>query len=63
MTFAIIGVAGLLLMLGLVLLAVLRVRPELFRLKATVTKLVSFDLEMRSPRKPDRIDRTPGPPG
>ena len=42
-----------LLMLVVVLVAVLLLRPEIFRLKATLTKWVSLDLEMRSKASSD----------
>jgi hypothetical protein len=48
MAVAVVIVLGFLMMLGLVLSTVRRLRPEDFRLKATVTKWLSLDLEMRS---------------
>jgi hypothetical protein len=47
-TFTILAGAGFLLMLALVLFTVLRLRPESFKLRATLTKWISLDLEMKS---------------
>jgi hypothetical protein len=49
MAVAVVAAIGFLLMLWLVLSTVRRLRPGTFRLKATLTKWVSLDLEMRSP--------------
>jgi hypothetical protein len=49
MAIAVVVAIGFLLMLGLVLYAVCRLRPGTFRLKATLTRWVSFDVEMHSP--------------
>jgi hypothetical protein len=46
---AVVVTIGFLLVLGLVLFIVDRRRPAFFRLKATLTKWVSLDLEMHSP--------------
>jgi hypothetical protein len=43
-----LAIFGFLFMLALVLVAALLLRPEIFRFKATLTKWVSLDLEMRS---------------
>jgi hypothetical protein len=43
-----LAIFGFLFMLVVVLATVLLLRPENFRLKATLTKWVSLDLEMRS---------------
>jgi hypothetical protein len=51
MAFAVVGFVGFLLLFGLVIFAAWRLRPETFRFKATLTKWVSLDLEMRSPRR------------
>ena len=48
MTLTVIGVLGFLVMLWIVLSAARRMRPGSFRLKATMTKWVSLDLEMQS---------------
>lgn len=58
---SIIICAGLefLLMLALVLLTVLLVRPESFRFKATLTKWVSLDLEMRSKLQSSEVTARP----
>jgi hypothetical protein len=48
LTIALICVAGTLIMLWLVLRAAQRLRPSSFRLKASATKWLSLDLEMRS---------------
>jgi hypothetical protein len=45
MAFAAIGVVGFLTMLWLVLSTARRLRPESFKLKATVTRWLSLDLE------------------
>jgi hypothetical protein len=45
---AIICVVGILIMLWLVLSAAQPLRPSSFRLKATATKWLSLDLEMRA---------------
>jgi hypothetical protein len=52
MTFAVVGGLVFLIAFGLVLFTVYRMRPELFKFKAVLTKWVSLDLEMRSPRQP-----------
>jgi hypothetical protein len=49
MAIAVVVAFGFLLMLWLVLSTVRRLRPRSFRFKATLTKWVSIDLEMRSP--------------
>ena len=49
MAIAVVVAIGFLLMLWLVLSTVRRLRPGTFRLKATLTKWVTLDLEMRSP--------------
>jgi hypothetical protein len=41
--------AGFLLALSLVLFTVGRLRPQKFKIKATLTKWVTLDLEMESP--------------
>jgi hypothetical protein len=46
--FAALAIVGVLVMLWLVLSTAERLRPESFRLKATLTKWLSLDLEMRS---------------
>jgi hypothetical protein len=51
MLLAVAGLVCFLIALCLVLVTVYRVRPETFRLKATLTKWVSIDLEMRSPQR------------
>ena len=48
-----LAIFGFLFMLVLVLLAALLLRPEIFRFKATLTKWVSLDLEMRSKASSD----------
>jgi hypothetical protein len=69
-TLAVIGILGFLVMLWIVLSAARRLRPGSFRLKATMTKWVSLDLEMRSthdlgvsaaPDTPARGDATQSP--
>ena len=52
MALAIFGVLFIL-ALALVLVAALLLRPEIFRFKATLTKWMSLDLEMRSRTSPD----------
>jgi hypothetical protein len=47
-----LAIFGFLFMLVLVLVAALLLRPEIFRFKATLTKWVSLDLEMRSKANP-----------
>ena len=60
MALAVVGIFGFLIMLWLVLSTARRLRPESFRLKATVTKWVSLDLEMRSGHNPDTRRRDHG---
>ena len=63
MAVAIVVVIGVLLALGLVLFTVHRLRPGVLRLKATVTKWVSLDLEMHSPEGVSRgRERPPDSP-
>jgi len=50
MWVVIVCLVGFLIAFWLVLFTVHRMRPETFRLKATLTKWISFDLEMRSPQ-------------
>ncbi len=45
-----------LLALGLVLFTVHRIRPEIFRFRATFTRWFSLDLEMHSPEGASRRD-------
>ena len=47
--------AGFLLALSLVLLTVGRLRPRKFKIKATLTKWVTLDLEMESPEPSGRL--------
>jgi hypothetical protein len=49
MAVAAVVAIGFLLMLWLVMSTVRRLRPGTFRLKATLTRWVSLDLEMHSP--------------
>jgi hypothetical protein len=49
MAIALVVAIGFLLMLWLVLSTVRRLRPGTFRLKATLTRWVSLDVEMHSP--------------
>jgi hypothetical protein len=46
------GFASFVIVAFFVLFTVYRMRPELFRFKATVTKWISFDVEMRAPQPP-----------
>ena len=48
MALAAIGVLGFLIMLALVLFAAMRLRPRIFKLRATATKWLVIDLEMQS---------------
>lgn len=58
MMFAIVGGLVFLIAFGVMLFFVYRMRPELFKLKATLTKWVSVDLEMRTPQQsPDERER------
>jgi hypothetical protein len=56
MVLAIMVILGFLAMLWLVLSTAKRMTPESFRLKATVTKWLSLDLEMRSGRNLGDVD-------
>jgi hypothetical protein len=51
MLLAVAGLGCFLIAFCLVLFTVYRVRPETFRLKATLTKWVSIDMEMASPQR------------
>lgn len=51
MWLTIVGFGSFLVMFSLLMFMVYRIRPEIFKLKATVTKWISFDLEMRSPKR------------
>jgi hypothetical protein len=67
MTIAVVAGLGLLLMLGLVLFTVLKLRPDSFSLKVTLTKWLSLDLKMQSKLQPgDPLDQreraATGPP-
>ena len=64
MTVALISVLGFLAMLSLVLSTAKRLRPHKFRLKASVTKWVSVDLEMQAACStlPRRALGSPGEP-
>jgi hypothetical protein len=52
MAFAVVVVVGVLAGLALILFVVGRLQPENFRLKATVTKWLSLDLEVQGGRNP-----------
>lgn len=60
MAIAVIVAIGFLLMLWLVLSTVRRLRPGTFRFKATLTRWVSLDLEMRSPETSARKEALGG---
>jgi hypothetical protein len=45
------GLVSFVVVFCLVLITVHMVRPETFKLKATLTKWISFDLEMGTPRR------------
>ena len=49
MAIAVVVAIGFLLTLWFVLYTVRRLRPGTFRLKATLTRWISLDVEMRSP--------------
>jgi len=49
MIIALICIGGFLVVLWLVLSTALRLRPRVFRFKATLTKWISVDLEMQQP--------------
>lgn len=51
MWFTIACFGFFLIMFSLLMFMVHRIRPEVFKLKATVTKWISFDLEMRAPKR------------
>jgi hypothetical protein len=63
MLLVVAGVVGFLAFTWLVLFTVRQIRPETFRLKATVTKWISLDLEIRSPQRSDQERlKPPGQP-
>jgi hypothetical protein len=53
------GFTGFVVAFCLVLFTVYRMRPESFRFKATLTKWISLDMEMRSPQALARRPRRP----
>jgi hypothetical protein len=52
MLLSVVGLGFCLIVFGLVLFTVHRIRPETFKLKAQFTKWISLDLEMRAPGRP-----------
>jgi hypothetical protein len=53
---------AVLLALGLVLFIVDRRKPSIFRLKASITKWISFDLEMHGPEGKSGLEDPPARP-